>query len=289
MRWSLATIVLVPRGCAAHAGRSQRQRVFAWAAEQGFEGIEISPHWLEMLRLDDAELRQVADDAAAAGVKISGINVNRCILTQGDAAGDNLNLVRRAIEVAPMLAAPILTLSLSLPLGGPPRPIYQGRDTPQAERDECARLLRQLAEQAAAGKVSLSLELHDDGLLDTADLCLDMLQQVSAANVGVNPDLGNLVRSDRAADWQAALRMMAPHANNWHVKNYRSGKPSAVWDGEIDYGQAFQIMHAAGYAGWVSIESYFADPLDLQIRSLAYLRGLDSACKTMPAPRGSAA
>jgi hypothetical protein len=31
-------------------------------------------------------------------------------------------------------------------------------------------------------------------------------------------------------------------------------------------------MKAAGYQSWVSIESYFGDVLDLQQRSLAYLK-----------------
>jgi sugar phosphate isomerase/epimerase len=272
MRWSLATIVLVPRGGVAHADRSQRQQVLAWAANQGFEGIEISPHWLDFARLDSPELTQVATDAAAAGLVVSGINVNRCLFTHGEEAAKNLQVINRAIDAAAIMGAANVTLSLSLPMHGPPRPIYRGRDTPVAERQQCAELLSLLARRAKACNVSLSLELHDDGLLDTAELCLEMLNRVSATNVGVNPDLGNLVRGDHAADWQAALQTMAPHANNWHVKNYRTGQPSPVWEGDIDYIQAFRIMRDAGYAGWVSIESYFSEPLDLQARSLAWLQ-----------------
>lgn len=130
-----------------------------------------------------------------------------------------------------------------------------------------------LGELAARSGIELSLELHDDGLLDTAELCLEMLRRVRLTNVGVNPDLGNLVRSSEApANWRLALEALAPHANNWHVKNYRGGKPAPLWDGDIDYARAVKIMRAAGYNRWVSIESYFGDVLDLQTRSLHYLQ-----------------
>ena len=70
-----------------------------------------------------------------------------------------------------------------------------------------------------------------------------------------------------------------PRANNWHVKNYRHREPAPVWDGDIDYDSALAVMVAAGYRGWVGIESYFGDVLDLQARSLRYLKDLVAAAE----------
>jgi sugar phosphate isomerase/epimerase len=276
MRWSLATIVLVPRGQTAHATAEDRQLAFAWAAQTGFTGVEISPHWLDISRLSDADLMAVGREAAAAGLVISGVNINRCILTRSERAPAHLALLERAIDAASFWHAPLVTLSLSLPLDKTPRPILRGHDVSEAEREQTAALLRKLAQRAATGGVALSLELHDDGLLDTSELCLDMLRRVAAPNVGFNPDLGNLIRSSASADWRSALQLLAPHTNNWHVKNYRAGEPAPLWDGHIDYTQALPIMQAAGYQGWVSIESYFGDVHSLQERSLAYLKQLIS-------------
>ena len=126
--------------------------------------------------------------------------------------------------------------------------------------------------------VQLSLELHDDGLLDSPDLLLDMLNRINAANVGVNPDLGNVCRSsEEPTDSRAALEALAPHANCWHVKNYRRGQPATLSDGDIDYAEAMAIMRAHGYAGWVSIEGYQGDVLASQQESLAYLKQLAAA------------
>ncbi len=266
-------MALVPRGSTAHADQVQRRCIFEWAAAAGFQGVEISPQWLNLAELTGSELTEVRNQASACGLVISGLNFNR-ILRRNTASLSQPSLPHRALDVAAILAAEVVTLSLSLPLAGPVRPVFQGRDVPPAEREQHANGIRALAAQAKARGLRLSLELHDDGLLDTPDLCLEMLQSVAAENVGLNPDLGNLVRGGPNADWRAALLSLAPFANNWHVKNYRDGQPSPLWDGQIDYALAIQIMRAAGYTGWVSIESYFGDVLDLQAKSLAYLKQL---------------
>jgi len=160
---------------------------------------------------------------------------------------------------------------------------------PQAERDQNVDFIQGLSERARSRGIQLSLELHDDGLLDTPELCLDMLKRVASENVGLNPDLGNLIRSYPDSDWRTALNSLAPRANNWHVKNYRGGQPSPIWDGQIDYAEAFQIMRAAGYTGWVSIESYFGDVLDLQAKSLAWLKRIVSDSTSTPERQGSPA
>jgi sugar phosphate isomerase/epimerase len=288
MRWSLATIALVPRGGTAYADRAERGRVFEWAAGAGFAGVEVSPHWLDIVGLQQSEMQQVRDEALAVGLAVAGVNINRCILTRHRRAQEHLALLHRAVEAANWLQAPLVTLSLSMPLGSGPA-VVRGCDFLEIERKETADCLGRLAEYAGERDIQLSLELHDDGMLDTAGLCLDMVSRVRAENVGVNPDLGNLVRSTVDADWRETLQWLAPHANNWHVKNYRQGRPSPVWDGDIDYVAAFQIMRAAGYDGWVSIESYFDEVLDLQTRSLAYLMPLAAIERPAATKEGSAA
>lgn len=151
----------------------------------------------------------------------------------------------------------------------------KGVDFPDDEHRRAADLVAGFADWAAAVGVSLAVELHDDGLLDTPDLLLQLVRRVDRPNVGTNPDVGNICRGPGpAADWRGALAALGPSAVNWHVKNYRDGRPSPVWDGVIDHREAVALMRRAGYRGWVSIESYMADVFDLQKRSLDYVRPL---------------
>ena len=59
--------------------------------------------------------------------------------------------------------------------------------------------------------------------------------------------------ADHAGGARAALQQLAREELS------PPGSPRRVWDGEIDYAAALAIMGAAGYSGWVSIESYFGD------------------------------
>lgn len=273
MQWSLATVALLPRGVTSHAAVAEQRSTIEWAARVGFRGIEISPQWLNIDDWQPAELSRFGREANAAGLAISGINVNRCLFLRGEAAEGSLDRIRRAMDGAAILGSRCVTLSLSVPLGDRSRPVVRGSDYSSEDRDRATATLRELARNAASDGIEISLELHDDGLLDTADYCLDMVRRVAAPNVGVNPDLGNFVRTSGQADqWPSELEKLAPLANNWHVKNYRQGAAAPLWDGEIDYLQAMRTMRHAGYYGWVSIESYSDDPRDLQERSLDYLR-----------------
>jgi sugar phosphate isomerase/epimerase len=277
VRWSFATIVLVPRGqWSPPPDAAARQRLWRWAAQSGFEGVELSPRWFDFDLLSNTELSQLCAEIEAEGLLVSGLNISRCILTRTQVR-EHVDRLWRAVEVASTLRAPVVTVSLSMPK--PPtadRPLLRGDQIPEVERAATATLLADLACFVGLVRgVQLSLELHDDGLLDTPELLLDMLKRVDAPNVGVNPDLGNFCRtSDEPADWRAALQALAPHANCWHVKNYRRGEPAKLWEGDIDYAEAMAIMRAHGYTGWVSIEGYQGDVLSSQEESLAYLKQL---------------
>lgn len=280
MKWSLASIVLVPRGrWGPFPSREERRAVLRWARKAGFAGIELSPRWLDFHAMAAAELDGFREEVASAGLVVSGLCINRCILTRTATAAEHLRRLERGVEVAARLGAPTLTFSLSMPmLPGPDRPPLLGREVPEEEYARSAGLVKRLAEEAHRRGVGLCVELHDDGLLDTPEACLDFLDRVGDPTLGVNPDLGNICRGPGPLpDWEAALRVLAPRATCWHVKNYRRGEPSPVWEGDIDYRRALALMREAGFRGWVGIESYYGDVRDLQVKSLRFLEGLAPA------------
>jgi sugar phosphate isomerase/epimerase len=289
-RWSFSTVVLVPRGAWMNApSRPDRRRLFAWAAEAGFEGIEISPRWLDIHALSRPELDRLRADVEEVGLRVSGLNLNRFVLTRSPQAADHLRRLERSVDVAAALGAEVIALSQSLPtLPAGERPPLRGDDVPLPEHQDAVALIAPVATRAAQTGVKLSIELHDDGLTDTTAWCLWHCFAVGGGGtgvgaVGVNPDLGNICRGPHALpDWEAALRRLAPYANVWHIKNYRDGRSVPIWDGDIDYVRAFGIMREAGYEGWVSIESYGGDDvLRLQQESLMWAREA-SAVKRSP-------
>jgi sugar phosphate isomerase/epimerase len=187
------------------------------------------------------------------------------------------------VAVAEILGADVINVSLSMPTSPRPRrPPLSGQDVPDAEHRRSVELVADVAHHAQKAGISLSVELHDDGLLDSPELCLQFLDGVGAPNIGANPDLGNLCRgSGPISDWKEALMLLAPRTVWWHIKNYRDGRPVPVWDGDIDYHWALLIMHGVGYEGWVSIENYRGD-LESQEQDLQYLKRLDAISGSVP-------
>ncbi len=213
MRWSFATIVLVPRGeWGRRPGLGERRRIFDWIARTGFSGVELSARWLDSNTMTSQELRELRREVAAAGLQVSGLNVSRCILTRTSEAASHQLRLEGSLEVARALGAEIVNLSLSMPtLPGPDRPPLLGRDVPEVEFQRSAELMADVLQRACQAGVKISLELHDDGLLDSAELCLGFLNRIQTPIVGVNPDLGNICRGPGPMpDWEDALRLLAP-------------------------------------------------------------------------------
>jgi sugar phosphate isomerase/epimerase len=289
MRWSFATIVLVPRGRPViPPSPAERRDTFVVAQGLGFGGIELTDEWLDFPALDAASLQAIRGEITDAGLRVSGLNLPRCLLSSERPASLDWDRMERALSVAASLGAEVVNFSLSQPVSGrrgaSPQPMT-GADSAPEERERAAELVGQLARRAESAGTVLAVELHDDGLLDTPELCLQLLGSVGQPNLGVNPDVGNLCRGPGPLpDWRGALRLLAPHARNWHLKNYRRGQPVPLQEGDIDFIEGWKIMKSCGYDGWVSVESRFGDVLAEQRSALQFLRALSEDGIEGPAP-----
>lgn len=69
----------------------------------------------------------------------------------------------------------------------------------------------------------------------------------------------------------------APSTASCHGKSYRKSRPVESADGDSTFAQAWEILRAAGYGGWVSIESRFGNACAGQSVGFAYLHSLAHA------------
>jgi sugar phosphate isomerase/epimerase len=80
---------------------------------------------------------------------------------------------------------------------------------------------RELGKHAQEVGIALSLELHEDTYLGTATEAVRFIEEINEPAVGLNPDLGNLIRRQGPIEsWQSILDATLPYTNYWHVKNY---------------------------------------------------------------------
>jgi sugar phosphate isomerase/epimerase len=157
--------------------------------------------------------------------------------------------------------------------------------------------VRELGDHAASLGLNLSLELYEDTYLGTAAGAVRFVEAVGLDNVGLNADVGNLIRLHRTVeDWRDIYAATLPYANYWHLKNYArdeapdgsyySTVPSTLRDGLINYRDVIKLAIELGYSGPMTCEQYGGDSLSVCAENQRYIRHiLELALE--PAPRAT--
>jgi sugar phosphate isomerase/epimerase len=144
--------------------------------------------------------------------------------------------------------------------------------------------LRELGRHAGELGMLLSLELYEHTFLGTAASAVRLVEDIGLDVVGLNPDIGNLIRlHEPVEDWREIAEATMPYANFWHVKNYTrdedaaaglfSTVPTSLELGVINYREAVKIALRNGFQGVICVEHYGGDGLSVSATNRDYLRG----------------
>lgn len=258
----------------------------------GFTAVDLTDSWvrpgdLTPERLD--ELVEVIRGARLTAPAISAIRRSVIDPVDGDA---NLEYSHRTIDAAAHLGCDIVSVGLHRPLTAQQRAVLwfwtvdgPHDDDTRETMTRAANRLRELGRHAESVGIVLSLEMYENTLLGTAASAVRLLEEIEHDHVGLNPDIGNLVRQQgpiESIDEMHALCL--PHTNYWHMKNYTrferptSGlvltSPSSMADGVINYRRAVAVAAEVGFDGPFCIEHYGGDMLSMMETNLRYAEGL---------------
>ncbi len=263
-------------------------------AAEGFTAVEISDSWIRVPDLDEAGRRDLAATAQAQGLSIPAVHIQRASVIDPEHGAENLAYHHRAIDAIADLGASVYSTGLHSPLTpaqqdalwfwtaqGPVDP-----DDAGTRRLAVARL-RELGEHAAQRGLIMSLELYEDTYLGTADSAVRLIEEIALPTVGLNPDVGNLVRLHRPVeDWLELYRRTLPYANYWHAKNYSrdesadrtfaTATPSTLMTGYINYRTVFELAAELGYEGVIACEQYGGDSLSVAGENRRYIEHIRS-------------
>jgi len=128
-------------------------------------------------------------------------------------------------------------------------------------RDFAYSMLRQVGQYAAQKGIRIALETWG-GIARNAEECLRTMREVGLANVGINFDTGNVLIHNRdlvGGQLPAELKRLSRHVIYVHLKDVRrtpDGKSvtTVLGQGEIDFRQVFDILHAADFYGPFSFD-----------------------------------
>ncbi len=272
----------------------------------GFDLIELSDSHARIGDMDAARRAALKDVLRSAGIQAPAVHVQRKSVIQPGVGADNLAYAHRTIDAAAEWGMQLVSTGLHQPLTARQRDALwfwteQGAKDPDDREtwDLAVSRLRELGKHAAEVGLLLSLEMYEDTYLGTAESAVRLVEEIGLPNVGLNPDIGNLVRLHRPVeDWRESYARTLPYANYWHVKNYARDEsraqgtyvafPSTLENGVINYRQVIADAVRAGFTGIFLMEHYGGDSLGVCATNRDYVRTV-LARTTTPATAGAAA
>ena len=294
--WPIAAAMLPFPGTLADGTSVQDQPAEGWAAtlaevaREGFEHVDPTDTWLRIADLTPERRQEFCDVVRDAGLSVPAVSTSRRSVIDPVHGDDNLAYSHRAVDAAAEVGASVVSFGFFEALTpaqaqalwfwtapGPSNP-----DDPDVWALAVARI-RELGRHAQDVGIEVSLEMYEDTYLGTADSAVRFVTDVDHPAVGLNPDLGNLLRLHRPVEsWESMAAKTLPLANFWHVKNYfRSedavtgqvaSSPAPLELGVMNYRKAVRMAVDAGFRGVFLTEHYGGDGLGVCATNREYLR-----------------
>ena len=278
-------------GASLYGRPDKARRQLAWWRSRGIEGVVLYDTAPDFYRTDPSHFATIRQVAIDEGLEIAGFNCLRKSLFMPDLmAADHLKC-EHILAVCAVLKPAIVDMSVNVPIptGLDPlqmaaRPLFRGEYASDEAYRVSAAYLKPFARRCADFGAQFSIELHDDGLQDTADGCLKLMRLIDEPNVGLNPDIGNWYRVpyQHREGWRSQVAKMAPHTNYWEVKNYKrilvpDDQRAYSWnvdldEGDLDFREAAVMLWQSGFRGWVCNEGGNGDHVRSTMKYIEYMR-----------------
>lgn len=214
------------------------------------DGVDFNLASFDSLERD--YLRRVKTECLRRGLTIACIGISNNF---GRPAADQASVVadiRRGIDVAQFLGAPVVRLFAgSVSVGQPRDEVWQ----------RCVNGLRAAAAYGDEAGIAVAIQNHNHGnVAATGDDILKLLKDVNHANFTHMLDTGQYLGSPGASgarpddgskhDVYRSIEQTAPHAVFVRAKLYRLRNGREQW---LDYDRIFAILRRVRYNGFVSL------------------------------------
>ena len=297
--WPIAAALLQfpaigPDGVPEQDAAPERWReVFGEIADVGYRTVELNDNWVRPGDLSTPRLAELKGAANDAGLDAPSVAIVRSSVIDPEVGDENLAYSHRTLDAAAELGCSIMSVGLHRALTpAQKRALWfwtePGAVDPADDAENWALAvsrLQELGRHAADVGLDLTLEMYEDTYLGTGDSAVRLVTDIGLPNVGLNPDVGNLIRLHRPIeDWRALYAKVLPHANYWHIKNYSRDEdvardqylavPAPLELGLVDYRWAVRHALSLGFHGIFVVEHYGGDGLGVGWTNERYLRTL---------------
>lgn len=256
--------------------------------ELGVDQIDPTDAWLPLAKLSDERLEEFRRVLDGEGLSLASISMTRNSVVDVEHGEANLADAKRFVEIAPSFGVSLVNTGFMQALTpAQAKAIWfwleEGHHDDPALRDLALERIRELGDLGAQHGVQISLEMYEDTYVGTADDAVSFVTDLGHDNVGLNPDVGNLVRLHREVEpYEDIFEKVLPHANFWHIKNYSrdfdpatgaySSAPLPLKTGYINYRKIIRRALELGYTGPFCCEHYGSDSLGVIAENVHYIR-----------------
>lgn len=256
--------------------------------ELGVDQVDPTDAWLPLAKLSDERVEEFRRVLDSEGMTLSSISMTRNSVVDVENGEQNLRDAHRFIELAPSFGVTVVNTGFMQAITEKQAKaiwfwLEDGHVDDPVLRDLAIERVRELGDAAKALGVQLSLEMYEDTYVGTADEAVSFITDVDHDAVGLNPDLGNLVRLHREVEpWEDMFEKVLPHSNFWHIKNYTrdydpatgaySSAPMPLKYGYINYRKVIRRALELGYTGPFCCEHYGSDSLGVIAENVHYIR-----------------
>jgi len=251
------------------------ERVAAFVAEVGYEGLELAPFTLtrDPRHVQLAERKAIRGAIESAGLKVVGLHW-LLARTEGLQLNDPDPAVREGttqyllglIDFCADLGGEVLVF------GSPQqRSLRPGWTRPEAMAS-AVEVFRRCGERAGARGVVFCLEpltTQETDFITTASEAAAMVRQAHHPGFQMMVDVRAM--SYEARPIPEVIRQVAPHIGHVHLNDPNLLGPGM---GDIDFVPILYTLREVGYEGWLSVEPFDFSPGPERIarESLAYLK-----------------
>ena len=255
--------------------------------ELGFGYIDPTDAWVPLAALSDERVEEFRTVLGEEGLAISSISMTRNSVVDVANGEQNLADAHRLIDLAPTFGATIVNTGFMQAVTPEQSEqiwfwLVDGHIDDPALRELAIERIRELGDHAKVNKIQLSLEMYEDTYIGTPDEAVRFIREVDHDAVGLNPDLGNLIRLHRPMPhFSEMFAKVLPYSNFWHIKNYSrdydpatgaySSAPLPLKYGYINYRQMIRLALELGYSGPFCCEHYGSDSLGVCAENREYI------------------
>jgi sugar phosphate isomerase/epimerase len=206
------------------------------AAELQLTGVDMTAYYLKST--DPEYLHGLRHLAYQHAVAFSGAACG-VSMVQADAAkrAESLAQIKKWVDVTDLLGASHLRIFAGV--------LPKGSSLKDAV-DWVVESMKAACEYSSRKGITLGVEDHE-GVTQSADLCIEIMQRVNSPFAGINLDITNFIPTPDQ-DAYAQIAACIPYATNIHIRDHFYDHSA------VDMDRVWQIFAQAGHQGFVSAE-----------------------------------